>query len=184
MSKKEKDVELIPWSMANSGWKVKHDGKEGTGPGPENYPKLKFETDTGPHLMVFTLPKNGNTQFNKDNPIAIVKGTESPEPDAGIDPQFPDWAIFDGGKTLVVLNSNSGEAAQYTYAVKADNYAKELDPIVDNGGGGQPPPPPPPGFGGGTGGGGYDASWLIGAAVLGALITVAFVRLILRWRPL
>lgn len=160
MSKKETPVELIPDTKVKSGWKVKHGTKEGTNPdptAPDAYPKLDYPEDSGPHLIVFTLPKNGPT-FNKDNPIAIQGGTQSPAPDAGLDAQFPDWEIFDGGKTLVVLNRNSKDA-DYMYAVKADGSNVVLDPIITNGGGTQPPPPPP--SGGGTGFMGIDNSAIL-----------------------
>lgn len=135
MSKKEKDIELIPTANEASGWKVKHDGKEGSGPGPQSYPKVKFDLDSGPHLMVFKLPKTGNVTFNATNPIAIKPGVTSPPEGSGMDPQFPDWDIFDNGKTLVVLDRNSGDPQLFAYTIKADNWTKSLDPIVDNGGG-------------------------------------------------
>jgi hypothetical protein len=191
MSKKEKDVELIPDPTAAFGWKVKHDLKSGTNPDPSKpdaYPKIKFDPNSGPHLIVYSLPKQpANLTFDANNPIAIAKGeTSSPAVGSGIDPMFPDWAIFDGGKTLVVLDKNN-DASQtfYRYTIKASNYDKVLDPIVDNGGG--VGTYVPPGGGGGfapPGGGGYDASYLIGAAVLGAFLAVAFVRFILRWRAM
>lgn len=153
MSKKEKDVELIPDTSKSSGWKIKHDGKEGDNPnqgGPNPYPKVKFDEDSGPHLIVFTLPKNGTAKFNSADPMWIQK-TDPANPtsptQAGMDPQFPDWALFDGDKTLVVLDKNT-EKAVYSYRVKADGYDPPLDPIVDNGGGSPGIEVPPPGDGG------------------------------------
>ena len=132
MSKKEKDIELIPDNGVPSGWKVKHDGKQGSAPG--SYPKVDFAKDSGPHLVVFQLPQTSPATFNAADPIWIQKGTTSPT-QSGMDPQFPDWAIFNGGKTLVLLDKNSGSPDQFSYRIKADNYTPILDPIIDNGGG-------------------------------------------------
>ena len=132
MSKKEKDIELIPDTTVPSGWKVKHDGKQGDK--PSNYPKVDFAKDSGPHLVVFQLPQNSTATFNAVDPIWVQKGSTSPT-QSGIDPQFPDWQIFNGGKTLVLLDRNSGSQDQFSYRIKADNYTPILDPIIDNGGG-------------------------------------------------
>lgn len=165
MSKKEKAVELIPDGIAASGWKVKHDGKQGDK--PQDYPKIVFAKDSGPHLVTFTLPQNTSATFNQDDPIWIAKGTTSPSA-KGIDPQFSDWAIFDGGKTLVLLNKNFGPAAEYSYRVKADNYAKILDPIIENKGGiGGVIDPPEIGPGGG-----YSESQYITAAAIALLVGI------------
>lgn len=163
MSKKEQPVELIPDGIAASGWKVKHDGQQGDK--PQDYPKLLFAKDSGPHLITFTLPQNSSATFNANDPIWIAPGTQSPT-QKGIDPQFPDWAIFDNGKTLVVLNKNSGPEMQYSYRVKADNYAKPLDPIIENKGGvgGVINPPSP--------GGGYSQSEYLTAAAVALLVGV------------
>jgi hypothetical protein len=128
MSKKYKDVELIP--VPPSGWKVKHDGKEGSAPG--NYPKVELPQDSGPHLIVFTLPKDGAVSFNATDPMWVQPGSSSPT-QQGMDAQIPDWAVFDGGKTLVILDSNT-KAGDLSYRVKADGYGGVLDPIIKNGG--------------------------------------------------
>jgi hypothetical protein len=135
MSKQEKDVELIPTPPA--GWKVKHGSNVGTSPG--NYPKIDFGQNSGPHLVIFTLKDVPGVQptFNADDPIWVQAGNASPT-QPGIDTQITDWAIFDGGKTLVLLDSNS-QAGDLSYRVKADGYAPPLDPIIRNGGSTSPP---------------------------------------------
>lgn len=138
MSKKEKDVELIP--DPPSGWRVKHGNNVGNG--PHNYPKVEFQPNSGPHLVVFTLPPDTPTlqaRFNANDPMWVQKGTTSPT-QQGFDGQITDWAIFDGGKTLVLLDSNT-EAGDLSYRVKADGYAPVLDPIIRNGGFVPPSPP-------------------------------------------
>lgn len=171
MSKKEKDVELIPDSSVTSGWKIKHDGKEGSNPnqgGPNPYPILKYDLNSGPHLIVFTLPKNKSAKFNATDPMWIQK-TDPANPtsptQSGMAADFPDWAIFDGGKTLVVLNKNM-EKATYSYRVAADDTNKVLDPIVDNGGGvgGIDPGPAPDS--------GYSQSEYITAAGIALLVGI------------
>lgn len=127
-----KQVELIPDSTAASGWRVKHDGKQGTK--PQDYPHINFAKDTGPHLIVFQLPQNSPATFNANDPIWVAPGTTSPTK-PGIDPQISDWAVLGGGKTLVLLDQNYGNQATLSYRIKADNYAPVLDPIIDNGGG-------------------------------------------------
>lgn len=137
MSKKEKDVELIPNPQANPpGWKVKHGSQLGNG--PSNYPKVEFPVNSGPHLVVFTLPKTGTVTFNPTDPMWVQAGSSSPT-QQGMDPQITDWAIFDGGKTLVLLDSNT-QAGELSYRVKADGYAPILDPIIRNGGTTPPEP--------------------------------------------
>ena len=136
MSKKEKDVELIP--DPPSGWKVKHGTKIGSG--PSTYPKVEFAKDSGPHLVVFKLPADSTATFDDIDPIWITKGTSSPTV-RDIDEQITDWAIFDGGKTLVLLDSNSKDVT-LSYRVKADGYGAALDPIIKNGGVTIPPPTP------------------------------------------
>lgn len=128
MSKKEKDVELIP--QPPSGWKVKHGNKEGSSPG--NYPKIEFDAGSGPHLIVFKIPQSSPGTFNLTDPMWIQPGTSSPT-QSGMDSQIPDWAIFDGGKTLVLLDLNS-QPGELSYRVQADGYAPVLDPIIKNGG--------------------------------------------------
>lgn len=141
MSKKEKDVELIP-SNVPSGWKVKHDNKEGDAPtGPQAYPIVAFQEKSGPHLVVFKIPKNSPAKFNANDPMWVHKGTQSPT-QSGFDPQIADWALFDDDKTLVLLDLNN-EPGELYYRVKADGYTPVLDPIIKNGGGTFPPPPPP-----------------------------------------
>lgn len=172
MSKKEKDVELIPDTTKASGWKIKHDGKEGSNPnqgGPDPFPILRYDVNSGAHLIVFTLPKSGPNKFNKDEPIWIQK-TSSTNPtsptQSGMAPDFSDWALFDGDKTLVVLNKNKDEAT-YSYRVAPDGPAKVLDPIVDNGGGvGMVDPP------GIAPGGGYSQSEYITVAAIALLVGV------------
>lgn len=178
MPKKTKSVELTPDSSKTSGWKVKYDGKEGDNPnqsGPNPYPKVKVDEDSGPHLIVFKLPKNGSAKFNSSDPMWIQK-TDPANPtsptQSGMDDQFPAWDLFDGDKTLVVLDRNT-EKGVYAYRVKADGYDKVLDPIVDNGGGVGGVVDPPPGGGGlvAPGGGGWEnMNILLIGAVLVALI--------------
>jgi hypothetical protein len=137
MSKQEKDVELIPDSSA-SGWKVKHGSNWGTG--PSSYPKVDLPANSGPHLVVFKIMDNSvssSATFNATDPMWLQKGSTSPT-QQGFDPQITDWAIFDGGKTLVVLDTNT-QAGDMSYRVKADGYGKILDPIIRNGGTTTPP---------------------------------------------
>jgi len=135
MSKKEKDVELIP--NPPNGWKVKHGVNEGSNPG--SYPKVDFAPNSGPHLVIFKLQDVQNTKptFDTTDPIWIGKGSTSPTK-SGMDPQIADWAIFDGGKTLVILDTNSA-AGDLSYRVQAKGYAPVLDPIIRNGGTTTPP---------------------------------------------
>lgn len=164
MSKKEKDVELIPFQ---NGWKVKHGTNVGTGPG--NYPKVEFGEGSGPHLVVFTLPKTGNITFNPTDPMWIAPGTTSPTA-PGMDPQFADWTILDGGKTLVLLDLNT-QKGEFSYRVKADNYAPILDPIIKNGGTSVVPPSTPDAAATVPG----DVSFMtLGIAVLVALVVGYF----------
>jgi hypothetical protein len=132
MSNKEKDVQLIPDSNAPSGWQVKHD--KSVGNGPTTYPKVHFDKDSGPHLVVFTLPQDSPATFNETDPIWVAQGGNSPA-QKGVDPQISDWAVMPGGKALVLLDMNSGQPTTLSYRIKADNYTKALDPIIDNGGG-------------------------------------------------
>jgi len=132
MSQKEKDVELIPDSSVASGWRVKHGTKSGTN--GNDYPKVGFSKDSGPHLVVLTLPQNSPATFNATDPIWVAPGTTSPTK-SGIDAQIADWAVLSGGKTLVLLDRNSGNQTTLSYRIKADNYVPVLDPIIDNGGG-------------------------------------------------
>jgi hypothetical protein len=137
MSQKEKDVELIP-SNGASGWQVKHGSNIGSG--PSNYPKVSFPANSGPHLVVFKIADNNvssTATFNATDPMWIKQGNSSPT-STGMDPQIADWAIFDGGKTLVLLDTNS-QAGDLSYRVKADNYGPVLDPIIRNGGTTTPP---------------------------------------------
>ena len=160
MSNKEKDVELIPDSGA-SGWKVKHGNNVGISPG--NYPKIDFGANSGPHLVVFKIADNSvssTATFNKTLPMWIQKGSTSPT-SSGMDSQIADWAIFDGGKTLVILDTNTA-AGDLSYRVKADNYTPVLDPIIRNGGTTTPPS--------------YEASyWVIGGVALLAFALGMFV---------
>jgi hypothetical protein len=160
MSKKEKDVELIPDSGA-SGWKVKHGNNIGTG--PSSYPKIDLAANSGPHLVIFKITDNSvssTATFNATDPMWIQKGSTSPT-QQGMDPQIADWAIFDGGKTLVVLDTNS-QSGDLSYRVKADNYTPVLDPIIRNGGTTTPPS--------------YEANyWLIGGVALLAFVLGMFV---------
>ncbi len=141
MSKKEKDVELIP--NPPSGWKVKHGVNEGNG--PNNYPKVEFAKDSGPHLVVFKIPSDQPGTFNADNPMQVQPGTTSPSPTQPMDAQIADWQIFDGGKTLVILDLNSVQG-DLSYRVKADGYVPVLDPIIRNGGTTITPPSTTPSF--------------------------------------
>jgi len=78
-----------------------------------------------------------------------------------MDSQIADWAIFDGGKTLVILDTNT-QAGDMSYRVKADNYSPILDPIIRNGGTTTPPS--------------MEASyWLIGGVALVAFALGMFV---------
>ena len=138
MANNGKQVELIP-SNGASGWKVKHGTSVGNGPG--NYPKVDLPANSGPHLVIFKITDNSvssTATFNPTDPMWIQKGSTSPTA-SGMDPQITDWAIFDGGKTLVVVDSNS-QAGDLSYRVQADNYAPILDPIIRNGGTTTPPP--------------------------------------------
>jgi hypothetical protein len=137
MSKKEKNIELIPDS-GPSGWKIKHGNNVGNG--PSDYPKVDFQPNSGPHLVVFKITDNAvssSATFNATDPMWLQKGNTSPS-QQGFDPQITDWAIFDGGKTLVLLDSNT-KAGDMSYRVKADGYAPILDPIIRNGGTTTPP---------------------------------------------
>ena len=127
-----KNVDLIPDTSVPSGWQIKHDGKQGTK--PQDFPHINFSKDTGPHLIVFQLPQDSLATFNANDPIWVAPGTTSPTK-SGIDPQIADWAVLSGGKTLVLLDQNSGNQATLSYRIKADNYTPILDPIIDNGGG-------------------------------------------------
>ena len=129
MSKQEKDVELIP--QPPSGWKVKHGTKEGSS--PSSYPKVEFGAGSGPHLIVFKIPQSSPGTFNLNDPMWVQPGTSSPT-QSGMDSQISDWAIFDGGKTLVLLDLNS-QPGELSYRVQADGYSTVLDPIIKNGGG-------------------------------------------------
>jgi hypothetical protein len=102
---------------------------------------VDFPKDSGPHLVVFKIPADQPGTFNASDPMWIQPGTTSPT-QPGMDPQFPDWQIFDGGKTLVVLDLNSKDG-DYSYRVKADGYAPVLDPIIKNGGTSVTPPTAP-----------------------------------------
>ena len=74
--------------------------------------------------------------------MQIHPGPGSPTK-TGMDPEIAAWDIFDGGKTLVLLDLNS-QNVDLAYPVQADGYGPVLDPIIKNGGGTFPPPPPPP----------------------------------------
>jgi len=132
-----KVVELIP-SNGSSGWKVKYGSSTGTG--PSNYPKVDLAPNSGPQLIMFKIVDNSvssTATFNANDPMWIKPGSGSPTT-SGMDPQITSWAIFDGGKTLVVADSNS-QSGDLHYRVKADNYPPVLDPIIRNGGGTTPP---------------------------------------------
>lgn len=139
MSKKEKDVELIP--DPPSGWKVKHGSNVGSN--PSNYPKVDFAANSGPHLVIFKLQDvdYNSTKitptFDLADPMWIAKGNTSPTK-PGMDPQIADWAVFDNGKTLVILNTNSAPG-DLSYRVQAKGYTPVLDPIIRNGGTTTPP---------------------------------------------
>lgn len=136
MPNRTKDIELIPDTSVASGWKVKHNGKVGDHPGQGQGGYPQVDVMGGPNMVIFKLPPNKpgeNIVFNKTDPIDILPGTSSPT-QKGLDPEFDNWAIFDNGKTLVVLDVNS-KPGDYSYRVKADGYAPVLDPIIKNGGG-------------------------------------------------
>lgn len=162
MSKKEKDVDLIPF---NNGWKVKHDGKEGDN--PSNYPKIEFAMNSGPHLVVMQLPQNSTATFNKADPIWVKQGTTSPL-QSGVDPEIADYVVSQDGKTLVLLDLNSGDPTTLSYRIKADGYGPILDPIIENKGGigGVIDPP------GIAPGGGYSESQYITAAAIALLVGI------------
>ncbi len=142
MAKKRKDVELIPDDSIASKWKVKHDGFVGDAPnGPKKYPEIVLPQGDGPHLIVYRLPDNVTATFNKNDPIWVHKGTTSPL-QKEIDDQIVDWEVFDGGKTLVLLDKNT-EQGYLSYRVKAENYDHVLDPIIRNGGTAPPAPTMP-----------------------------------------
>jgi len=141
----KKYVELVPDATTASGWKVKHDGKEGDGPtGPKKYPEVDLARDSGPQLVVFTIPPDQpSITFNKNNPMQIQPGPNSPT--GGMDSQIADWAVSPDGKMLVLLDLNSNTTQlDLAYRVKADGYTKVLDPIIRNGG--TTPPAPVPAY--------------------------------------
>lgn len=137
MATNGKVVELIP-SNGSSGWKVKHGSSVGTGPG--SYPKVDLPANSGPQLVIFKIVDNNvssTATFNPADPMWIKSGSNSPTA-SGMDPQIASWAVFDGGKTLVVLDTNS-QAGDLSYRVQASNYGPVLDPIIRNGGTTTPP---------------------------------------------
>jgi hypothetical protein len=166
MSKKETPVEVIPQGAK---WKIKHGVSEGDD--EQTYPQLVYE-DANPHLIVFKLPP-GPEQFSTDDPIwvsATQKPTSTEE-----HPEIVDWAVFENGKTLVVLNKNSEDVElYYSLNMTRANQNVQLDPVIKNGGGG--------------GGGGFEGvtAFLVVAlvaAVLGAIVSLGFVRWVAHWRP-
>jgi hypothetical protein len=164
MSKKETPVELIPQGAK---WKIKHGSSEGDD--ELTYPKLVYE-DADPHLIIFKLPP-GPERFSPDEPI-WVSATEKPKSYAEHS-EIVDWAVLDNGKTLVVLNKNSEDVElYYNLSMLRGNQKVQLDPVIKNGGGG----------------GGLDgvtALLLVAfvSAVLGAIISLGFVRWVAGWRP-
>jgi hypothetical protein len=115
-------------------WKLDHPGSPGND--AQGYPIVKLDELSGPHLIVFDLP--GGHKFNDVDPIWI--DTKKPT-SKGIHPDITDVKLFDGGKTLVILDKNSTQVKlHYQLNFKGLHGPEKIDPIIDNGGGTYPPP--------------------------------------------
>jgi len=161
-----KEARITP--EANGRFKLKHGNDEGDS--EANYPAIHFSQGSGPQLIVFEIAP-GPEKFNAQDPI-WVSATGKPAGPANHD-QIVDAKVLKGGKTLVVINKNSEEGTLYynLNMIRGNGDAATLDPVITNGGGG--------------GGGGdqlYSAVYLVGAAVIGALLSVLVVRFALGWR--
>lgn len=176
----KKDVELTP-QPAGPGkvkWKVKHGGNSGED--DASYPHVTLPANSGPHLIVFDIPKaNPNITFDKNDPIWVK---ENGKPLSKIDhPQIAATFVSNDGKQLVVLDRNDNDAAQpplaLYYQLNFNGTADKLDPIIDNGGTIHPPPPPPTTSPLGTVGGGLDIACLLIGLVIGLLIAFAWLKL-------
>jgi hypothetical protein len=138
-SEMSKDVELTRQTSGPKKWKLTHPGSPKDD--AEGYPVVDLPPNSGPQLVIFTLP-NGH-KFNQDASVGpIWIDTQKPTSKV-IHPDITDWKVYDGGRTLVVLDKNSTKAElHYQLNIKnSHGSADNLDPIIDNGGGTYPPPP-------------------------------------------
>jgi hypothetical protein len=134
-----KDVELWVNPTPPPKWKVKHDGSPKDD--AEGYPVVQLDAGSGPQLVIFRLPNSH--KFNESQTVGpIWIDTQKPTSQI-IHSQIADWKVFDGGRTLVVLDKNS-QKVELHYQLNLKNHSTgspdNLDPIIDNGGGTTPPP--------------------------------------------
>jgi hypothetical protein len=133
-----KDVHVSVNPSPPPKWKLQHPGSSGND--PQGYPIVKLDNLSGPQLVIFDLP--GGHKFNDDPAIGPIWIDTQKPTSKFVHPDITDVKLFDGGKTLVILDKNSTQAKlHYQLNIKGPHGPDNLDPIIDNGGGTYPPPP-------------------------------------------
>lgn len=137
-------VTLTPQFQGNNvRWEMQYGNKIGSG--PDTYPAIKLDHDSGPNKIEFTIAPGNNITFlnppdKSDKPIYISevpKGSHDKPKKGVLNYQITSWSVSTDGKTLTITDKNSGFERDLSYQLNFNNNVEALDPIIENGGGGK-----------------------------------------------
>lgn len=160
-------IELQPDASAPGQWNMCNPQCVGSG----SFPEILLPAGGGGGTIVFNIaPGTPDVTFAPTVPDAIWIKPGSKPKSKGISPtaQVGTPILMNGNHTLIVNDKNTGKGMDLHYQLNFSN-GTAIDPVIRNGGGG-----------------GGISQELIGpllvAAVIGAVLSVLFVRLVMKWR--
>jgi hypothetical protein len=159
-------IDLQPSTTAPGQWDMCNPQCVGVG----SYPDIALDAGSGGATVVFNIdPAKTTVTFPATVEDAIwIKPGNKPN-SAIISPagQVGTPLLINGNHTLIVNDKNSGKGMDLHYRLNFSDGTK-IDPVIKNGGGG---------------GRAMDvATYALVGAVVGALVSILFVRIVMNWR--
>jgi hypothetical protein len=137
-------VTLTPEFQGNNvRWEMQYGNKKGSD--PNNYPVIKLDHDSGQNKIEFVIAPGNNITFlnppdKSDKPIyamEVPKGSGNKPSKGVLNYQITKWEVSTDGKTLTIMDKNSGMERTLSYQLNFTGTVAPLDPIIENGGGGK-----------------------------------------------
>jgi hypothetical protein len=136
------DVTLTPTMQGTQvHWEMQYGNQKGSG--PDSYPVIKLDHDSGTNNIKFTIAGTNDITFlnppdKSDKPLYVMevpKGSHKKPSKGVLNGQITSWNVSQNGKTLTITDKNHGAGRDLSYQLNFNN-AGALDPIIQNGGGG------------------------------------------------
>lgn len=159
-------IDLQPSTTAPGQWDMCNPTCVGVG----SYPDIQLDAGTGGATIIFNIDpaKTAVTFPAKIGDALWIKPANKPSaPVIAPAGQLGTPILLNGNRTLIINDKNSGKGADLYYRLNFSDGTK-IDPVIKNGGGG---------------GRSMDAvTYALVGALVGAIVSILFVRIVMNWR--